>query len=410
MKFKPIGHFNPNIKEVDIVGAGISGLSLGYFLSKKGFQVNLFEKSDRIAGKIVSEKTPNGIVEKAANTLLLNQELKPILEELNLECIEAVSKLKKQVFLETRKINFRLKIKLIIMFLLGIKRKIPTKANNLQEFFTPLIGKYFSSELISTVLGGIYGVSSKNVSPQNLFPLKDKFFADSPRSYFELFRYMRNQTSGKKIKKMISFSGGMEDLPKKFFEKTNFKSVHLNHNYQLKNESKKNVILCTNALQAAELLGEINPSLSELLNQTKYQALNTTTYFLSRPISSLKRSFGMLFSPNSNFYSLGVLSRSEIFNLSGQNSYNFISSGIISTELVNEDFTRFSSSSTVIQKSISKWSDAIPIMDHKQFNRLDKMKENHNNYNDNILLFSHYLGGISLRDIILSAKKFSSSL
>jgi len=55
---------------INVVGAGFSGLTTAYFLTKKGFKVRIFEKSDRAGGLIRTIRTEHGLVETAANGLL----------------------------------------------------------------------------------------------------------------------------------------------------------------------------------------------------------------------------------------------------------------------------------------------------------------------------------------------------
>ena len=42
-----------------IIGCGLSGLYLGNKLSKKGYKVLLFDKRERIGGRIISNKNKN---------------------------------------------------------------------------------------------------------------------------------------------------------------------------------------------------------------------------------------------------------------------------------------------------------------------------------------------------------------
>lgn len=43
-------------KKIAVLGAGISGLSVAYYLKGKGFTVNVYEKSGRAGGLIDTEK------------------------------------------------------------------------------------------------------------------------------------------------------------------------------------------------------------------------------------------------------------------------------------------------------------------------------------------------------------------
>ena len=59
----------PTIK---VVGAGFSGLTTAYFLVKRGFKVQIIEKTSRAGGLIETLQTEHGLVEKAANGILFH--------------------------------------------------------------------------------------------------------------------------------------------------------------------------------------------------------------------------------------------------------------------------------------------------------------------------------------------------
>ena len=55
---------------INVVGAGFSGLTTAYFLTKQDFKVRIFEKTNRAGGLIRTIRTEHGLVETAANGLL----------------------------------------------------------------------------------------------------------------------------------------------------------------------------------------------------------------------------------------------------------------------------------------------------------------------------------------------------
>ena len=59
-------------KETVIVGAGIAGLTSGYFLSKGGVDVRVLERDNRPGGSIVTERKDGYLVELGPNTVLAN--------------------------------------------------------------------------------------------------------------------------------------------------------------------------------------------------------------------------------------------------------------------------------------------------------------------------------------------------
>ena len=58
------------MQPITVVGAGFSGLTTAYFLTKQGCKVRIVETSDRPGGLIRTIRTEHGLVETAANGLL----------------------------------------------------------------------------------------------------------------------------------------------------------------------------------------------------------------------------------------------------------------------------------------------------------------------------------------------------
>src|SRR5438477_10818806 len=58
------------MQTINVVGAGFSGLTTAYFLTKQNFRVRIFEKTERAGGLIKTIRTEHGLVETAANGLL----------------------------------------------------------------------------------------------------------------------------------------------------------------------------------------------------------------------------------------------------------------------------------------------------------------------------------------------------
>ena len=58
------------MQTITVAGAGFSGLTTAYFLTKQGCKVRVVEKTDRPGGLIRTIHTEHGLVETAANGLL----------------------------------------------------------------------------------------------------------------------------------------------------------------------------------------------------------------------------------------------------------------------------------------------------------------------------------------------------
>src|SRR5262245_38698411 len=72
---------------ITVVGAGFSGLTTAYFLTKRGFKVRIVEKTDRAGGLIKTIRTPHGLVETAANGLLNSALLETVCADIGVPLI-----------------------------------------------------------------------------------------------------------------------------------------------------------------------------------------------------------------------------------------------------------------------------------------------------------------------------------
>src|SRR5262245_51892771 len=60
---------------ITVVGAGFSGLTTAYFLTKQNLKARIIEKTDRAGGLIKTVHTQHGLIETAANGLLNSRQL-----------------------------------------------------------------------------------------------------------------------------------------------------------------------------------------------------------------------------------------------------------------------------------------------------------------------------------------------
>ena len=72
-------------KRVAIIGGGISGLTTAYLWKRKGFQVTVFEASDRLGGNIQTVSRDGYTFEEGPNSLLRSPRLVDLVRLLLLE-------------------------------------------------------------------------------------------------------------------------------------------------------------------------------------------------------------------------------------------------------------------------------------------------------------------------------------
>lgn len=407
-----IGKINPADKNVTIWGAGFSGLILGYYLKDQGYKITILEKSNKIGGKIQTHKAPQGLVEKGPNALYMNADGMDLLKELKLEPMPATKKLRR-LLLINGKPRRPIQLGLLSKLLIHGHTKPPLISDGLTvaDFFRPLTGMDNVNKFISPILGGIYASPAGNLHFKSIFSeLSNVAQFDS---YWDFMRTVaKNQKAKPKleISGSVSFEGGMQTLTNRLAEILKH-DIKLNHKESFK--IKGNTIICTDAFNASELVRDLKPEISAELLRLKYQELTSVTVFLKREIKSLHRSFGVLIPLENGFNSIGIINNKAVFPANNENiySYTFIARKKCSDEEIKADIKNLSSefdSEDIDYIENTYWEKALPIYDLQRYLAVKKLhqlaiKESQ------FAIFGNYVAGISLREMISSAKQFAKN-
>lgn len=412
-----IGKVNNKSNEFNIIGAGISGLLLAYYLKKSGFQVKVFEKDNRIGGKIQTQQTDFGPIEKAANAIYTNQDVYELLEELNLEYQTATSKLKKYIWKNNKAKSPPFNFSDIFRIICNLFKKInkqDLEKQSIYDFFAPLVGQKFAEEVLSAALGGIYADSSKNLHFKSIF--KKPFTGNTYFKFFLEIKKLRSGTANRRKPTSISFKNGMSEFIqalKNNLEECIFTGVTGEIDFS------KNTIICTDAYNASEILKEY-PKVSSKLKEIKYNSLSTVTVITDKEISYLKDAFGIVIPPTPEISTLGVLSNSEIFQNRTKNknqfSYTLISKIDEYSNIQAQVYRDLSKLTDLnVYKDIKyyeekKWEKAIPVYNYNRYKCIFEIRSMFCELPNGILLFGNYIDGISIRELIVHAKNFSLEL
>lgn len=413
----PIGQLNKEIKSVNIIGAGVSGLVMAYYMKRIGFEVNIYEKASSPGGKIKTNHTEYGPIEKAANAIYTNDDVLELLEELKLPYLPANIKLKKLVWKKNAPKNpFNFFVFLRILW--GLPKKI--NRENLEDqtvydFLSPLLGKNFTKETLSAALGGVYSLPTTEIHLKSI--IKDPIKAQTYFGFFiDLIKTKKSKRVDKKKQKSrsksISFENGMEVFIKRLASEF---SNHIHYNYS-GNLDSSNTIICTDAISASELMS-FSPTISGLLKKIEYNKLCTSTLISKQKIPFLENAFGVVIPPSEEMKTLGVLNNSAIFNrksqLSKTNSYTLISKindqDDNTENTITAEFNKITSlkRSDIIYYEEQKWIRAIPKYNLKRYRYIKEIRSHFYEVPKGIVLFGNYIDGISIREIISLSKKFA---
>ena len=426
------------IYDVGIIGAGISGLAISYYLKKKGIKICLIEKTNKAGGVIITKNINGFICEEGPNTIILNNKsIKNLINELNLSSnvIESDNSVKYKYFLHNNRIvsmprsfnefifsplfNFSAKIKIIsgILYIKDIKSK------TIYNFFKNNFGKQFHDNIIEPFLNGIYAGNTKKILLKYALPnLWNIIKKNRSLLYFLLFKKSKKN-------KTISFNNGYKELINKLALE-NKKNINYLCEINEINQKKKYFELKTKSgkiFKCKKIVSTLPIDL--LMKALKYKPKHITKKINYNPIDvyhfkfdsneshKLPKGFGLLskFSEKKSF--LGILFSSFIFpnhTPNGMEMLTVLSGGAKQKNIVKKNINHLS---IIIEdeikdlfqlktlKNINKkrWINAIPSYNAEIKNIKHEIKNIEKKFK-NLHIIGNYYDGVSVSSCIDIAK------
>ena len=314
-----IGTLNPNSREVTIIGAGIAGMLAAYTLDKKGYVVTLVEERARAGGLLHTHRTPYGIAEAAANSLLASPAVKELCRELGVELLAVRKEAKARYILREGKLR---KFPLTIGETLGTMCRaafVPAtnhvEAVDLAAWGRRHLGPAAVEYLLTPFVRGIYGVQPDEVGvaaamPKLLVPPGQTLLSNLLRKSMQRSRPKAEPAC------MVAPKGGMSDLVTKLESQLERRlGTRFRRGVKIKElPESANVVVCTPAYRAADIIESQTASLANLLRRVQYTPLVSVTAFVdqasfTRPV----RGVGVLVPAAEKRECLGVLFSSSAF-------------------------------------------------------------------------------------------------
>jgi oxygen-dependent protoporphyrinogen oxidase len=400
-----IGKLNPNDKRVTIVGAGISGLLIGYALKRKGYQVTIHEKTNRCGGLIETKHTPYGIVETAAHSILVNQSVKSLLDELGVEVIGVNPDSKARYIYRKGKMR-RMPltileiIKTLIRFFSKPKLTKSLSELTLAEWGNAYLGNAATEYLLAPFTTGVFACHPKELNTKLSFP---KLLPSSPQ--VSLFQHLRSlkKTSKSDRGQMMVFKSGTEELIQKLEAKLK-DNIIFNSSIHDLNKIEGNLILSVPAVDI------------------QYSPLITATVFM--PLSAFAKKapkgVGVLIPRGEGLRILGVLFNSSAFDgrtalanhasltvmiggTSDPDAIHLSESEII--QIIESDLsTLFNTIQPPAQITITKWPKAIPVYSSHLSDYITHLDKEFCKPPGK-LIFTNFSGQVSIRGMIETIQK-----
>src|SRR6266850_4333816 len=267
--------------EVQIIGAGISGLSCAWTLKKLGIDAVVLEESPRAGGVIRTEKINGYLLEWGPNSFQAAPRALEMIEEIGLseELLAPVPHSPRYVYVngKLRKFPFGPLSFGGMARILGelfIRSKSP-KDESVGEFFRRRFGRQVHDRLVAPLLTGIYAGNTDNLGIAAVFPRMvemEKQYGSLTGAFVRSFTRRGNAPPSPETKRpkrrgsIFSFDNGMGTLPARMAENLN---VQYNASDARIGDARATV-LAVPAYRVAGILHEKYAGLTKLLENVQY--------------------------------------------------------------------------------------------------------------------------------------------
>jgi protoporphyrinogen/coproporphyrinogen III oxidase len=431
---------------IGIIGAGISGLFLAYYLQKSNKPYFIVEASNRAGGYLQSERKGDYLFEKAANSLLADEELLSFIQEIGLgeQMLLANEVSKKRFILKNGKYKalpssplqlltnnfFSWKTKIAIFK--EFSNKTQSIGNEtLSQFFERRFNKQMVAYAVSPFVAGIYAGSADDLLVEKTFP---QLLAYEKNYGSVLKGFVKNKSISRKLS--INFKDGLETLPKKIAEKL---PIFYNENVlqlTLKNNPKKieirtdkntftceKLIITTPSFRAFPFLQQDFPALAHSLAGIQYPPMKVVhTVFKKSTLGFELNGFGGLHPQAENKFSAGTLWTSAVFRHRCPDDEVLLTSFVGGTQaaphtkLPNEVLLDklntelkdlYKTTALPVFQQVISWQQAIP-----QYNAamLSSDLEVSKAASNNLYVLANWHKGVSLADAFKKAKDLAAKL
>ncbi|WCL49390.1 protoporphyrinogen/coproporphyrinogen oxidase [Leptospira sp. GIMC2001] len=419
--------------KVIIIGGGISGLAAAYGAIQDGKKPIICEASYRLGGMIQTIQTDFGLVERAANGLLLSKPLERMFSKIGLSPIPHLKDSKKRFFWYKDKVSqLPLSFLDIGRFLFGaiFLNCQPTEREDMKDWSSRIFGSNFTNQFLEPAIGGVYASPLNLMDPNCAFP---EILKSSNRSLLNrLFRIRWNRKINYKPQYVgsVSFEGGMQSLIDHLalyihkHGEIRFGQSKLNLT-NLRKEFPQTEIIISLPIQSLYHILQSDPWSKVFLDEYKVTKVPTTSIATVTRFSKdrllKKKGFGILFPRNSNILANGVLFNDHIFPnrtidpsihsetwiYSGDAIREFTTHQI--NDLVEKDRKCIHNSNfPALGSFCQKWENALPVYG-KELIKLNSCLNNieleTKRAKRPIRFIGNYRSGIGLRSIIDLALK-----
>ena len=294
------------MRTITVVGAGFSGLTLAHELRELGFGVEVHERGEDAGGLIHSQRTPSGLVETAANSLLASRAVEELFDKLEVPMARRKrSRQKRFVYWEGPRrwplsagATWRLLYR-ATLFGLGLKGEevMPRAGESVATWAQRFAGEEFLERLLSPALQGIYAGDPEQLSAVLIL---QSLLGDKPPKG--------------DLRGSVAPTKGMGALIDALTKALTQAGVRIKYEsaFQMPEHLTTPTVIATSAWHAAEIVRRGHPRLAAQLDVCQSLPIVSVTCFFDKTAADLK-GFGCLFPRAQGFSSLGVVFNTCVF-------------------------------------------------------------------------------------------------
>jgi oxygen-dependent protoporphyrinogen oxidase len=323
------------MKKVAVIGAGISGLTTAFLLTKRDFDVTVFEAADRPGGNVQTIRKDGYTIEQGPNSLLKAPRLLDLVRMLGLEgeVVAANPEARKRYILSDGRLEamgpksffngyFSLKTVLALVREPFVRSRSP-EGESVAEFVSRRISSEFLDKAIDPFVSGVYAGDPRDLSMRSAFPRLYEMERDFGSLIMGTLR-RKVEKPDPNFPRTFSFRGGLKTLIDKLAAEiggglrtgVQVERIEAAHGgkFRVAGAEFDAVIVSTPAWVAAELIRDRDADLADTLENVNYpQVAVAITGFRSENIGKKLDGFGFLIPSTEKRPILGTLFHSAVF-------------------------------------------------------------------------------------------------
>src|SRR5260370_14930981 len=246
------------MQSINVVGAGFSGLATAYFLTKNGFKVRVFEKTDRAGGLIRTIRSAHGLVETAANGLLNSARLEGMCADIGVPLLPTRRDGRKRFIFRgrPRQLSLTTSDMTTLAFRLATHATsfYPRQFETIIDWGKRVIGAGATDYLLAPALGGIYSGDPNRLSASLIFVRP------------ALPNHLKtNRPARGKVRGTVAPPNGSKHLINALSVFSKNAGVEFVFNHEARSEQNESAVVCLSAGAAADYLADVAPELSQAL-------------------------------------------------------------------------------------------------------------------------------------------------